>query len=111
MRRGRSYYEELYLSKEECRAIAKNAKNNSCWVNYKKEWFTPDEFVQAANSQDIYMHPGYTRFETKAAKIKDPRDMIPRLDARLQELKDIRDQFANKVEDYYMNTNKLKNRS
>lgn len=111
MKRTRTYYDEIHLSKEECRARAKNAVENNCWINYKKEWYTPEEFVKEANSHDVYMHPGYTQFEMKEVKIRDPRGIIPRLDARLQEFKDIRDQFVNKVEDYYKNTNKLKNRS
>lgn len=101
MKRTQTYYDEMHLSKEECRARAKNAVENNCWINYKKDWYTPEEFVQAAESQDIYMHPGYTSFESKAVKIRDPRGVIPRLDDRLEYFKKLRDQFASKVDEYY----------
>lgn len=100
-RKDHRYFDETNASKESCRKLAKEAQINGCWINYKKQWFTPDEFIKEANSHKVPNHPGYTQFENEHIKIRDVRSLIPRMDAYLNSLVKKRNELAEKVNEYY----------
>lgn len=100
-RKDHRYFDETYASKESCRKLAKEAEVNKCWINYKKQWFSPDEFIKEASSQKVPNHPGYTLFENDHIKIRDVRALVPRMDAYLNGMVKKRNDLVQKVNEYY----------
>lgn len=85
--------------------MAKEAARAKMWINYGKEWYTPEEFINLARATDVN---GNTRFEYEKVKISDPIAVIGRMQqlvrdrfTELDELQKKVNDFAIKVAAYY----------
>lgn len=92
-----------HLSLRACMKLAQEATMNKVWINIGKEWYTPEEFRMLAEKQVVKYSDGMTTLEAEKVKLKDPRQIIPRMEQRIKEMVEIKESFAKKVNDYYKN--------
>lgn len=84
-----------------CKAMAKEARICKMWINYEKEWFTPEEFLIEIEASKLIGDPTKTRFIENKLKVRDPRGVIPRMQQHIDQLIEKKNLFENKVNDYY----------
>ncbi|MDA3614695.1 hypothetical protein [Polluticaenibacter yanchengensis] len=106
----RSQYDE-YATVVYCEKMAKEAAMTKCFINVKKQWFTPNEFKEFVKAQarpgEMYGHLTYILL--RDIRIRDPRENIIRrmnehIERTKQHVKDLerkRDEFAKRINDYY----------
>lgn len=89
-------YQADYASYQHCQKMANEALIAKSWINIKKAWYTPAEFLEVAKKE---------QFTFGEIKIRDPREsfVIQRMDRVINGMQYKRDEFAEKIKKYYYN--------
>lgn len=86
---------------KQCQAMAKEARISKMWINYEKEWYTPDEFLIEIEASKLISDPYKTRFIEHKLKIRDPRGIVIRMQNHIDQLIEKKKEFEKKVNDFY----------
>ncbi|MBX9449817.1 MAG: hypothetical protein KL787_08900 [Taibaiella sp.] len=92
---------DKYATIHFCRKMATEAKINRLWINVGKEWYTHEEFPQAAERNKNTLYPFYTTYLIEDIKLRDPRTIIEKMNLRVEHIIQARDEFLRKVKEYY----------
>lgn len=96
--------DENLLSFRACMKLAQDAALSKMWINIGKQWYTPEEFrVLARNSVKVNSAYDKTTIEKNTVHIKNPINIIPRMELKIKEMQEKKYEFEQRVKQYYEN--------
>ncbi len=96
--------DENLLSFRACMKLAQDATLSKMWINIGNQWYTPEEFrIIVRKSIKPNSDGNRTTLQKNSVRIKNPLNIIPRMEAKIKEMQAIKDEFERRVKEYYKN--------